>query len=437
MSNPNQQPLHPNLSNNSHSDDAALPRPIEPSLLDEDHPYPAQLYQSSQLYEYHHASTSTRATALPEDAPPSYEAAVHKDIAQIHDNYDHLRGPPGHRGQDIKIRIPAESLSSSPYHQMGGGSSSSAAGPSTPRVPASSSSHDTSYGAIRSGPGNIVHSPTSAQAPPLGLRGQIALSPEDEETELAQDVDRLLGAESNSVTTDLHSDDDSSIDQDTSSWAIVGDGQVWWALFYLIVLLMPWTLFCFVWTFCMALASMLLMIIPPLGYLWAVLSITSWRALARVDVVLARSMVSEEIQQRYPYIPAKIWVRPEPIAPEPAANITWRILGFEITLPSRFFAHRRRSASRRRRVKNIWQRSAKHMRALLDRHTVKSMFYFTLWKMMFALPIWCVILLFFGLTIPFMICFLPSLLVVSRAFANWQYRWSVKWLGDRPAPIVI
>jgi hypothetical protein len=182
---------------------------------------------------------------------------------------------------------------------------------------------------------------------------------------------------------------------------------------------------------------MILMIIPPLGYLWAALSITSWRALARVDVVLARSMVSDEVQQRCPYIPAKIWVRPEPMTPEPGANMTWRILGFEITLPSRFFARQRRSASRRRRVKNIWQRSAKHMRALLDGHTLKGMFYFILWKMMFALPIWCVILLFFGLTIPFMICFLPSLLIVSRAFANWQYRWSVKWLGDRPAPIVI
>lgn len=440
MSNSNQRSLRQNQGNTNSSHSAAVPQQVDHSL---DHPYPAHQYpfQHQQEHQEYHASTVAQAVTAPQEAPPSYEAIVTKDlsdISQIHDNYDHLRGPPGQRGQDIKIRIPAESLpSSSAYYQASGSSSSGSgsgsgsggnngAGPSS--VPHSNDTR--AYGAISSGQAagrtGIVHSPTSAQASGMGLRGQIALTPDDEEAELALDVDRLLGADNDS--TDLRSEDS---DQDTSSWAIAGDPQVWWSLCYLLVILMPWTLFCFVWTFCMAMMSTLLMIIPPLGYLWTVFSVTSWRALARVDLVLSRSMVSSEVQQRYPFIPAQICIAPEP-------GPTYRAFGQSFTLPCGGCCIARRSGSRRdRRVKNLWHRSARHMRAILDRHSIRGMFYFTVWKMMFALPVWCIMWLFFGLTIPFMICFLPSLLVVSRTFANWHYRWSVKWLSEKSAPIVL
>ncbi|KAG0245750.1 hypothetical protein BGX31_006224 [Mortierella sp. GBA43] len=435
MSNQSQQPSHQNLNSSSSSrSGTALPRAIDASDFDDDYPHHPQQHQHSLQqhgYQEIHASTSAQETDTPQEAPPSYEAIVTKDISQIHDNYDHLLGPPGQRGQDIKIRIPSESLSSSAYRQSAGSSSSNGAGPSVPRLPPS---NDAGYGATCSGQGGrsgILHSPTSAQAPELGLRGQIALSPEDEEAERAQDVDPLLSADNESTitSTDLHSED--SDDHDTSSWAIAGDGQVWWSLFYLLVLLLPWTLFCFAWTFCMAMVSTLLMIIPPVGYLFTVLAITSWRALARVDLVLSRSMVSNEIQQRHPFIAAKIFIRPER-----ERGPTWRIFGREISLPAGGFCN---SARRRRgrRVRNVWDQSAKHLRSLLDRHTIRGMFYFTVWKMMFAFPVFLVIWILFTLTIPFMVCFLPSLLIVSRAFANWQYRWAVNWLSEKAPPIVI
>ncbi|KAG0320553.1 hypothetical protein BGZ99_004430 [Dissophora globulifera] len=61
------------------------------------------------------ASPAGKPTAMiSEDMPPPYEATVIQ-VRQIHDNYDHLRGPPGQRGADIKTRIPLDSTPSSHY----------------------------------------------------------------------------------------------------------------------------------------------------------------------------------------------------------------------------------------------------------------------------------------------------------------------------------
>ncbi|KAF9947633.1 hypothetical protein BGZ65_008667, partial [Modicella reniformis] len=110
----NERQSHPNLTNSSSSNGHnALPH----SLLNEDHPgqqyqYQYQQHQHQHQHQEHRVATGTQAPTPREEAPPSYEAIIAKDndITQLHDNYDHLRGPPGQRGQDIKIRIPTEFL---------------------------------------------------------------------------------------------------------------------------------------------------------------------------------------------------------------------------------------------------------------------------------------------------------------------------------------
>ncbi|KAG0213268.1 hypothetical protein BGX28_004841 [Mortierella sp. GBA30] len=390
-------------------------------------PYPQQQYAESSL--------SIPVAQTFDDSPPSYEAVIIKDIPQLHDNYDHLRGPIGQRGQDLKTRIPAESLSSSYYQSAGNGSSSGIGD----IVGSGSSTSEANYGATTTSsaePGaityhGIIHSPTSAQAPNLRLQGQIAL---DDDSEYAQDVDRLLGAEEQEHTDDeLGSQSDDLADN--SSWAIVGDERVWMALCYMLFLLLPWTFFCYAWTLAVMLLSFFTLIIPPLGYIVTIASVASWRALARVDLVLSAALVSDEILQRYPHIKAKVYIAAEP----GPAWTTPRLFGYELPLPE--FIRRKlqsRHAARGRRAKNLWHRGAKHFGTTTrDRHTISSMFYFLVWKMMFAIPIFVVVLVYLCLTVPFMICLLPSLLAISRAFANWQYRWAVTWLSEKPAPIVL
>ncbi|KAG0310841.1 hypothetical protein BGZ99_010519 [Dissophora globulifera] len=372
-------------------------------------------------YEHEHVS---------EAPPPSYEATINKDnLPQLHDIYDHLRGPPGQRGRDIKDRIPSESISASHYQSGGGGSSSSSGGgPSVPRVVSPS---EPNYGS------------TSSQAE-LGLRGPIALGShnDDDDGEYAQDVDRLLGPDGvAAIATNANADGESSDDDDDkdddakSCWTVASDGRAWGSLCYMLFGLLPWTLFCFAWTLAFFISSSVLLIIPPLGYLFMIFSVTSWRALARVDLELSAVLVSNTVRQRYPFIPAKIYI---PCEPGPA----WRpprFFGHELPLPN--FVNRRlqsRHASRARRPKNLWHRGAKHLRASMgDRHSIRSLFYFLVWKMMFALPVAIVVLVMFSVTVPFMVCLLPTLLIMSRAFANWQYRWAVKWLSEKPAPIVL
>ncbi|KAI8602272.1 hypothetical protein EDD21DRAFT_372303 [Dissophora ornata] len=376
------------------------------------------LYPTTQQEQTHIDNTITQT-----EAPPSYETVITKDTPQIHNDYDHLRGPPGQRGQDVKARIPAESASSSYCRSEGSTSSgsSSEAGPSVPLVASQ-------YHGSTSASNGITHSPTSTQAPNLGLTGQIALGPNDGSA-TAQGANQLLGASSG---LDYDDEDD---DFDRSCWSVAGEQRAWAALAYMLVVLLPWTLFCFIWTFTFALSAPFTMIFPPLGYLFTIFSVTSWRALARVDLVLASVLVSNKVRQRYPLFTAKVFVAPEPASSWKAP----RVLGHEVPLPG--FAQRelqRRHTSRSRRPKNIWHRAAKHLKATLNRHSISSMFYFIVWKMMFAIPVFIVVMIMFCLTIPFMVCLLPALLIMSRAFANWQYRWAVTWLSEKKAaPMVV
>ncbi|KAF9125598.1 hypothetical protein BGW39_007283 [Mortierella sp. 14UC] len=393
-----------------------------------------QQEQQQQSQQISHSTTpSLHTQPLPEEAPPSYDTVIAKDIPQLHDNYDHLRGPPGQRGRDIKDRIPSESIaryqsggqggsSSSGGGSGGAGSSSGHAGPSNINT-TSPYEQQPHYGATRA----ITHSPTTAQAPPLGLAGQIALEP-DNDDDFAQDIDRLLGEDSQ---TGLADNDDPS---DRSCWTIIGDQSAWIALFFMIVVLLPWTIFCFAWVLSFGLVAMVLMIIPPIGYLFSVFAVFSIRALARVDLVLSALLVSDAVVAKYPYFNSQVFIAPEP-------GSAWqqpRLFGHTIPLPE-FMRRRleRRQAARNRRPKNLWHRGANHLKTILDGHTTKGFFYFVAWKMMFAIPIFVVTVVLFSLNVPFMVCFLPSLLNISKAFANWQYRWAVTWLSGKPAPIVL
>ena len=350
-----------------------------------------------------------------EDAPPSYEAVITKDIPQLHDNYDHLRGPPGQRGRDDKIRIPFDT------QEGAGGSSSNGAG--------SSSAH---YGATR-----IVHSPTSTQAPELGLTGQIALHSDEEDEAFTQDIDRLLGADTdadNAAANGCHHSDDED-EHSHSCWNVVGEGQAWAATAYMIIVLLPWSLFCFIWTLVFMIVSGVAMIFPPLGYFFVIFSVTSWRALARVDLVMSAALVSNEVRQQSPFFTASVYI---PCEPGPA----WTpptFFGRELPLPD-FIRNRleTRHAARGRRPKNLWRRGVRHLKVTVhNRHSIRSMFYFLIWKLFLALPVFVVVVVLFSVSLPLMFCFLPSLLAVSRAFAVWQYKWAVTWLSEKPAPIVV
>ncbi|KAF9578229.1 hypothetical protein BGW38_006083 [Lunasporangiospora selenospora] len=435
-----------------------------PILQSPHHPHQGAVYQARPPGAASSSSSPIPpATNLPEhtdrehvlydDAPPSYEAVITKDIPQIHDNYDHIRGPVPARGQELKTRIPSESISHN------------GAGPSNGRSVtvgnggASSSSSSSPYhhqnGAGDSHYGSFLQTNTSSQSTrALGLRGEIALGEDDEEP-IPSDMERLLGSDAGPVdgfprrsdamaphgdgqsNDQSHGPDRESDDEDEgdhSCWTVAGDGQAWLAVFFHMFVLLPWTLFCYVWTLTVVLVAFTTLIIPPLGYLCVIPAITSWRALARVDLVMSAAMVSDRVRQKYRYHTSSVYIERDP-GPE------WtrpQIFGYEIPLPGFIEQRSRARHQRQRRLRNLWHRSAKHLRVMsTDHHSIKSLFYFLVWKMMFAIPVFIVIVVLFCLTLPFMICLLPTLLVVSKAFMNWQYRWAVCWLSEKPTPIVL
>ncbi|KAF9572671.1 hypothetical protein EC968_009571 [Mortierella alpina] len=384
--------------------------PVE-SVVSSSAPYPSTSSPIPPKQKLTHSSAY-------EDEPPSYEAAIVRDIPQIHDNYDHLRGPPGQRGVDIKTRIPLESTSASDYRPSSAGPSGSAAG-------GSRSDANQHYGAIQQQRPSFAN--LAQPSAPALLQGQTSEGRADDEAH-ARDVDRLLGPSHNSTHPHPHQGhhghhghDRSDMDDEEpdSHWSVVGDGKAWMALVYILVLLLPWALFCFIWTLGTLIVAAVSMIIPPLGYLVVIPVVTSWRALARVDLVVSRAMVARNVRERYRHSTAPVFVMP----PEPVSAASWNT-------PSA------RHHRRRRQTKNLWHRGAKHLKATINnKHTVKSMFYLMFWKLFYALPIFLVIIVFSALTVPFMICLLPTLLILSRALINWQFRWAVVWLTEKPQPI--
>jgi hypothetical protein len=199
--------------------------------------------------------------------------------------------------------------------------------------------------------------------------------------------------------------------------------------------MLPWSLFCFAWTLSIMIVAGVTMIIPPIGYLFTIFGVTSWRALARVDLVMSAALVSHEVRQQSPYFTSSVYIECEP----GPAWMPPRFFGHELPLPE--FVRSRlqnRHAQRGRRPKNLWHRAVRHLKATVyNRHSVRSMFYFLVWKLFLALPVFIVVVFLFSISMPFMFCFLPSLLAVSRGFAVWQYKWAVTWLSEKPAPIVV
>ncbi|KAF9114506.1 hypothetical protein BGX27_010656 [Mortierella sp. AM989] len=350
-------------------------------------------------------SPETIVSATPvmfEDLPPSYEAAIIKDRPQIHDNYDHLRGPVGQRGVDIKTRIPLDSTPASHYQSSGGGSGG--AGGSSSRPEGQDSNSGARYGSIS--PPNSSSSRLAQPSAPNVLHGQVSQGREDDDLH-SRDVDRLLGP-----STDHHGEE---LEEPESHWGIVGDGKAWMGLAYLIVILFPWALFCFVWTLVTGIVAAVTMIVPPIGYLFLVTTITSWRALARADLVVSRSLVEWNVRERYPHTQARIFI---PVPPSQGPQGSRR--------------------SRSRRSKNMWHRGSEHLKATVgNKHSISTMFYFLIWKFIFALVVFPFILVSTVLTVPFMICLLPTLLIVSRKLINGQFRWAVLWLTEKSQPIAL
>ncbi|KAF9213641.1 hypothetical protein BGZ59_005046 [Podila verticillata] len=386
------------------------------------HTAPAQSITHAQLIEH-----TTPSTGAYEDQPPSYEQTVVKDLPQIHDNYDHLRGPPGQRGVDVKTRIPLDSTPASHYQN---GASGSGGGPSAPRA----ASPETRYGAIPQPPASVSSKhlvPPSAPSPhsqgPSGLHGQTALGPDDDSHHF-RSVDRLLGPDGQ-ANTRAGSDTSSHYEEEPPShWSIVGESRVWIGLFYTVVVLLPWAVFCFAWTIVTLIIAGVTMIVPPVGYFFAMATITSWRALARVDLAMSTHLVNAQVRAKHPHTIEKVFVPvPESVSSSPAHSSSSSSINGTAT------EHRGRI-----RRSNLWGKGSLHLNAAVkNKHTLKTMSYFMIWKMIFALPIFIVTVAFTGLSIPFMACLLPSLLIVNRAFMNWQFRWAIVWLTEKQQPIIL
>ncbi|KAF9907974.1 hypothetical protein EC991_010322 [Linnemannia zychae] len=370
-----------------------------------------------------------------EEHPPSYESSVVRNIPQIHDNYDHLRGPPSQRGQDIKTRIPLDSTPAE-HFQSGAAASGSGSGG------ASGSQARNQYGATTQSTAPPANSSstassktataTSTTSAPTRLQGQTSHGRNDDDAQHSRDVDRLLGPNSNTEPED---------EEPKTHWSIVGDRKAWTAFFYIIFMLVPLSLVFFVWSMATLIISAVSMIFPPVGYFVVIAAVTSWRALGRLDLVLLRALVPKDVRERHPYLTFDIFVKPgteecahhgihaapssSSSAPSSSGDDTYTTAEGEVR-------------QRRKKPRNVFDKSASHLSASFsNRHTLKTLSYLMIWKLVLAVPVFVVVAAFALLTIPLIFCMLPSMLIISRAFVHWQFRWAVMWLAEKSKPIAL
>ncbi|KAG0071130.1 hypothetical protein BGZ90_012383 [Linnemannia elongata] len=314
------------------------------------------------------AAAAKKAILGDEEEPPSYESSVIRNATttphQIHDNYDHLRGPPSQRGVDIKTRIPLDSTPAEHFQSGSGSGSNNTAGGSGSQPPRQ-------YGATsQSGSASAPPSNSSSSEATRPLQGQTSHGRDDDEAQHSRDVDRLL-------------------------------------------------------------------------------------ALGRLDLFLSRALVPKDVRDRHPYQTFDIFVTPgsEECAhhgihastsssshttdPSPAAASG----GAPPTSSSSSETYTTAEGEvrqRRRKARNVFDKSATHLSASFsNKHTLKTLSYLLIWKLVLAVPIFCVVVVFALLTLPLIFCLLPSLLIICRAFVHWQFRWAIMWLAERHKPIAL
>ncbi|KAK3833794.1 MAG: hypothetical protein JOS17DRAFT_773408 [Linnemannia elongata] len=387
-----------------------------------------------------------------EEEPPSYESSVIRNATttphQIHDNYDHLRGPPSQRGVDIKTRIPLDSTPAEHFQSGSGSGSSSAAGGSGSQPPRH-------YGATRqSGGASAPPSNSSSSEATRPLQGQTSHGRNDDDAQHSRDVDRLLGPNSSTHGNGARPHDEED-EEPKTHWSIVGDGKAWTAFFYIIFIVVPLSLFFFVWSMATLIISAVSMIFPPVGYFVVIATVTSWRALGRLDLVLSRALVPKDVRDRHPYQTFDIFVTPgsEECAhhgihasasssshttdPSPAAA-SGGVPPTSSSSSETYTTAEGEVRQRRRKPRNVFDKSATHLSASFsNKHTLKTLSYLLIWKLVLAVPIFCIVVVFACLTLPLIFCLLPSLLIICRAFVHWQFRWAIMWLAERHKPIAL
>ncbi|KAG9067285.1 hypothetical protein KI688_012068 [Linnemannia hyalina] len=398
------------------------------------------------------AAASKKGILGNEEEPPSYESSVIRNATttphQIHDNYDHLRGPPGQRGVDIKTRIPLDSTPAEHFQSGSGSGSNNGAGGSGSQPPRQ-------YGATsQSGGASAPPASSSSSEATRPLLGQTSHGRDDDDAKHSRDVDRLLGPNSSTHGNGARPDDEED-EEPKTHWSIVGDGKAWTAFFYILFIVVPLSLFFFVWSMATLIISAVSMIFPPVGYFVVIATVTSWRALGRLDLVLARAMVPKDVRDRHPYQTFDIFVTPgseecehhgihasassssHTTDPTPAAAPG----GAPPTSSSSSETYTTAEGEvrqRRRKPRNVFDKSATHLGASFsNKHTLKTLSYLLIWKLVLAVPIFCVVVVFACLTIPLIFCLLPSLLIICRAFVHWQFRWAIMWLAERHKPIAL
>ncbi|KAG0266764.1 hypothetical protein BGZ95_003005, partial [Linnemannia exigua] len=382
----------------------------------------------------------TKKAILTEDHPPSYESSVVRNIPQIHDNYDHLRGPPGQRGLDIKTRIPLDSTPAEHFQGGGGGAATGSSGNGS-NAGGSGSQPPRQYGATNQStaqPANSSSTTSSktattttaaATTTTTRLQGQTSHGRNDDDAQHSRDVDRLLGPNSNS--SEQHEEDE----EPKTHWSIVGDRKAWTAFFYIIFILIPLSLVFFVWSMATLIISAVSMIFPPVGYFVVIATVTSWRALGRLDLFLSKALVSKDVRERHPYLTFDIFVKPgteecahHGIHASTSSSSTTPPASSEDTYTTAEGEVRQR----RKKPRNVFDKSASHLSASFsNKHTLKTLSYLMIWKLVLAVPVFVIVAAFALLTIPLIFCILPSLLIISRAFVHWQFRWAVMWLAEK------
>jgi hypothetical protein len=292
-------------------------------------------------------------------------------------------------------------------------------------------------------PANSSSSAASAAAA-RPLQGQTSHGRDDDDAQHSRDVDRLLGPNS---STNNGTDGE---EEPKTHWSIVGDGKAWGAFFYILFIIVPLSLFFFVWSMATLIISAVSMIFPPVGYFIVIATVTSWRALGRLDLILSRALVPKDVRERHPYLTFDIFVTPgseecahhgihasthsSSAAPPATANGPSTSASSSETYTTAEGEVRQR----RRKPRNVFDKSATHLSASFsNKHTLKTLSYLLIWKLVLAVPIFCVVVVFACLTLPLIFCLLPSLLIICRAFVHWQFRWAIMWLAERHKPIAL
>ncbi|KAG9300214.1 hypothetical protein G9A89_002660 [Geosiphon pyriformis] len=192
-------------------------------------------------------------------------------------------------------------------------------------------------------------------------------------------------------------------------WTQLRDPAGWASCFYFLLISFPFGIFCFCWMLCSLTFAIGSMIFPPFGIFFCLGVGFSWRALARVELLLNEMCTH----------PQSFLIC--------TCTSTYGAYHHHQNFPPIFTTNRLKNESQEKSSQSLISYG---ISICFDKFTWKSWLYFVFVKSLICTMTFILTIVLISLSFPMVLCCVPVMCIICRQMGKWQVRLTQKILLD-------